>query len=117
MVRGSMKGYINKRLFCEYGKMLIYHLHATGKINQTNLVLMDSHYSHVFNYGYMSMMCERNIKCFPIEPHTSHWEQPLDKNPFSGFKDAFNEAMCRFNRATAARGITKSEFLQVFNVA
>ena len=117
LVRGSKKGYINKKLFCEYGKMLIYHLHATGKINKTNLVLMDSHYSHVFNYGYMSMMYERNIKCFPIEPHTSHWGQPLDKNPFSGFKDAFSEAMHKFNRATGARGITKSEFFQVFNVA
>ena len=54
---------------------------------------------------------------FPIEPHSSHWGQPLDKNPFSGFKDTFNEAMHKFNRATGGRGIAKSEFFSVFNVA
>ena len=117
LVRGSKKGYINKKLFAEYGKMLIYHLHATGYINKPNLILMDSHYSHVFNYCYMSMMFERNIKVFPIEPHSSHWGQPLDKNPFSGFKHAFNETMRKFNRSTGGRGITKQEFFSVFNVA
>ena len=30
LVRGSKKGYINKKLFAEYGKMLIYHLHASA---------------------------------------------------------------------------------------
>ena len=65
----------------------------------------------------MSMMFERNIKVFPIEPHSSQWGQPLDKNPFSGFKHAFNETMHKFNRTTGGRGITKQEFFSVFNVA
>ena len=55
LVRGSKKGYINRKLFAEYGKMLIYHLYATGQINKANLILMDSHYSHVLQlllYGY-----------------------------------------------------------------
>ena len=117
LVRGSKKGYINKKLFAEYGKMLIYHLYGNGQINKPNLILMDSHYSHVFNYCYMAMMYEKNIRVFSIEPHSSHWGQPLDKNPFSGFKDAFNEAMQKFNRATGGRGIAKSEFFSVFNVA
>ena len=34
---------------------------------------------------------------FVLEPHTSHWGQPLDKNPFLAFKDAFNEGMQKFN--------------------
>ena len=48
--------YINKKLFAEYGKMLIYHLHTTGQIHKPNLILMDSHFSHVFNYCYMAMI-------------------------------------------------------------
>ena len=56
MVRGSKKGYINKFLFAEYGKRLIYHLHAAGQLDKPNLILMDSHYSHVFNYCYMKMI-------------------------------------------------------------
>ena len=54
---------------------------------------------------------------FPIEPHSSQWGCPLDKNPFSGFKHAVNEAMHKFNRTTGSKGITKQEFFSVFNVA
>ena len=89
IICGSKKGYINKKLFAEYGKIFIYHLHATGQIKKPNLILMDSHYSHVFNYCYMQLMYERIVKVFAIEPHSSHWGQPLDKNPFSGFKHHF----------------------------
>ena len=117
LVCGSKKGYINKKLFAEYGKMLIYHLHMTGQIYKPNLILMDSYYSHVFNYSYMAMMYDRLMKVFTIEPHSSHWEQPLDKNPFSGFKHAFSEAIRKFSHATCGRGITKSEFFSVFNIA
>ena len=117
LVMGSKKGYINKQLFAEYGKMLIYHLYGKGQLDKPNLVLMDSHYSHVFNYCYMQMMFSRNIKVFAIEPHASHWGQPLDKNPFSGFKDTFHDELRKFNCKTAGRAITKGEFFQVFNVS
>ena len=113
LVFGSKMGYINKKHLAKYGKILIYQLHATGQINKPNLILMDSHYLHVFNYCYMQLMYECNVKVFAIEPHSSHWGQPLDKNPFSGFKSAFNEAIRNFNRATAGRGITKAEFFSV----
>ena len=65
----------------------------------------------------MSMMFEHNIKVFTFEPHSSHWGKPLDKNPFSGFKHAFNKTMRKFNRTTGGRRITKQEFVSVFNVA
>ena len=93
LVQGSKKGYINKKLFAEYGKMLTYNLHGSGQLDKPNLQLMDSHYVHVFNYCFMQMMYCRDIKVFALEPHTSHWGQPLDKNPFLAFKDAFNEGM------------------------
>ena len=53
---------------------------------------------------------------FPIEPNSSHWGQLLDKNPFSGFKHSFNEAMHKFNRTTGCRGITNQGFFSVFSV-
>ena len=114
LVHSSKKGYINKKLFAECGKMLIYHLHATGMINKPNLILIDSHYSHVFKWCYMEMMYQRQVKVFAIEPHSSHWGQPLDKNPFSGFKNAFNETMRKFNRSTYSKGITESLILFSF---
>ena len=97
--------------------MLIYHLYTSGQLDKPNLVLMDLHYVHVFNYCFMHMMFHQDIKVFALEPHTSHWGQPLDKNPFSAFKDAFNEGICKFNRKVGGRSIQKSEFFTVFNVA
>ena len=117
MVRGSKKGYINKFLFAEYGKRLIYHLHAAGQLDKPNLILMDSHYSHVFNYCYMKMMFDKDINVMALEAHSSHSAQPLDKNPFSAFKQEFNFQMKRFNRSVGGRAITKQEFFPVFNIA
>ena len=119
MVRGSSKGYINKFLFAEYGKRFLYYLYATKSIanGKRNIVLMDSHYSHVFNYCFMKMMYERNIKVMALPPHSSHWAQPLDKNPFSAFKEQFNRQMRIFLRKSGARGLQKDEYMSVFNVA
>ena len=78
---------------------------------------MDSHYVHVFNYCFMKMMYCHDIKVSVLEPHTSHWGQPLDQNPFLAFKDAFNESMCKFNTRVGGRFIQKSEFFSVFTVA
>ena len=119
MVRGSPKGYINKKLFADYGKKLIYHLYATNSLGngKRNIILMDLHYSHVFNYCFMRMMYERNIKVIALPPHSSHWAQPLDKNPFSSFKEEFNKAMRSFLRKSGGRGLKKDEYMSVFNVA
>ena len=119
MVRASKKGYINKKLFADYGKKLLYHLYATNMIGngKRNIILMDSHYSHVFNYCFMRMMYERNIKVIALPPHSSHWAQPLDKNPFSSFKEQFNKAMRCFLRKSGGRGLKNEEYMSVFNVA
>ena len=97
--------------------MFIYHLHAAGQLDKQNLLLMDSHYAQVFNYCFMQMMYCWDINVFVLESLTSHWGQPLDKNPFLVFKDAFNEGMPKFNRRVGGRSIHKSEFFSVFNVA
>ena len=117
MVRGSKKGYINKFLFAEYGKRLIYHLHVVGQLDKLNLILMDSHYSHVFNYCFMKMMFDKDIKVMALEAHSSYYSRPLDKNPFSTFKMEFNNQIKRFNRSLGSRAITKAEFFLVFNLA
>ena len=117
MVCSSKKGYINKNLFAEYGKIFLYHLFAEGQLDKPNLIVMDSHYAHTFNYVYMKMMYERDIKVMGLKPHTSHLIQPLDKNPFSAFKDAFNNSLCKYNRQMGAKFLKKEDFFSVFNVA
>ena len=66
---------------------------------------------------YSIIVTCRDIKVFAIKPDTSHWGQPLDKNPFLGFKDAFHVELRKFNHRAAGRAITKGEFFQVFNMA
>ena len=97
LVCSSKKGYINKQLFAEYGKMLLYHLHAQGQLDRPNLIVMDSHYSHTFNYCYMNIMYTHDIKLIGIKSQTSHLNQPLHKNLFVSLKDSFNSEMCRYN--------------------
>ena len=36
---------------------------------------MDSHYSDVFNYCYMKMMFDKDIKAMALEAHSSHYSQ------------------------------------------
>ena len=52
-----------------------------------------------------------------LEAHSSHLLQPLDKNPFSGFKQAFNKYLRKWNRTNGARPIRADEFFSVFNLA
>ena len=65
----------------------------------------------------MKMMYQQNIKVLALNPHTSHWAQPLDKNPFSSFKDQFNKQMHMFLRKSGGRALQKSEYMSLFNVA
>ena len=112
MVRGSKKGYINKP-FADYGNKLIPHLCANGKLGQgkRHNILVDSHYSHIFNYCFMKMIYERNIKVLALNPHTSHWAQPLHKNPFSSFKEHFNRQIRIFLRKSGGRALQKTEHM------
>ena len=63
------------------------------------------------------MMYERNIKVIALPPHISHWAQPLDKNPFSTFKEQFNKEIRKFLRKSGGRALQKTEYMSVFNVA
>ena len=52
-----------------------------------------------------------------LEAHTSHAMQPLDKNPFSAFKNAFNGYLRKWNRKNGGRKIRGDEYFSVFNLA
>ena len=51
-------------------------------------------------------MFDKDIKVMTLEAHSSHFAQPLDKNPFSAFKQEFNFQMKWFNRSVGGRAIT-----------
>ena len=51
----------------EYGTRLIYHIASHGSLDDNHLLLMDSHYSHTFNYGFMDMMRQNNITVLVVK--------------------------------------------------
>ena len=111
IVRASEKGYINKELFVEFGKSFVAYLKREQLDDGLpHLLLLDSHYSHLYNIQFLDLMKENNIAVFAIPPHTSHWMQPLDRGVFSSFKSAWRKEMKIFTRDTAGRKLDKRDF-------
>ena len=76
LVRVSDKGYINKELFVEFGKLFIGHLKRQELIDgRPHLLILDCHYSHLYNFQFLELMKEHSITVFAL-PCTLH--QSLD---------------------------------------
>lgn len=118
MVRASESGYINKELFTDFGKSFIKFLATSGlKDGLPHLLVLDCHYSHLYNIDFLQLMKENNIHVFALPPHCSHWLQPLDRGVFRSFKQGWQDAMKSHTRNTAGRKLDKNEFFRVFNQA
>ena len=115
LVRVSEKGYVNKELFAEFGQLFIQYLQRQELLDgRPHLLLLDSHYSHLYNIQFLELMKHNNITVFALPPHTSHWMQPLDRGVFSSFKQAWQQEMKLFTRNTAGRKLEKKDFFRVF---
>lgn len=117
LVRASENGYINKQLFQEFGMAFVTYLQKNGMTSLPHLLVLDSHYSHLYNYEFLEMMKTNNVHVFAIPPHTSHWLQPLDVGVFRSFKNGWQKAMKEYTRDTAGRKLEKKDFFIVFNQA
>ena len=75
MVRSLKTGYIQSKLFAEYGEKLVNFI-KEKKLEGKHLLLLDSHSSHSFNLHFMRYMKGHGIEvlCFP--PHCTHLMQP-----------------------------------------
>ena len=109
-VKASRNGYISKHLFYEYGQHFINYLNTKKVLdNMCHLVLLDGHYTHMFNLDYMLLMKENNIKVLAFPPHVSHILQPLDKALFSSLKRWWNYYLDVYNQDHAGRKLPKAE--------
>lgn len=118
IVRASDKGYINKDLFLEFGKAFITFLQQRNLLDgKPHLVVLDSHYSHLYNIEFLELMRVNNVHVFALPPHCSHWLQPLDRGIFRSFKNAWNDEMKKYTRSVAGRKLEKKDFFLVFNPA
>ena len=115
MVRGSVTGYINGKLFQEFGEHFVRFL-TEKKIlagNNKVLLLLDIHKSHLFNLGFIEYMKSRNVEvcCFP--PHCTHILQLLDNTPFALLKADYQRKLMHVNRLMCGQRISRVTFSRV----
>jgi hypothetical protein len=87
----------------------IEKLKELGLHGKTNLLLLDGHYSHVFNIDFIELMDANQIKVLCLPPHTTQLLQPLDVSVFSPFKAYWNKFLRRSLRETAGMKLSKSQ--------
>ena len=51
---------------------LLKYLKDNGLANQKNLLIIDSHKSHLYNLPFYEAMISNNIEILTISPHTSY---------------------------------------------
>ena len=118
VVRASENGYINKDLFTEFGRSFVEYLRSSGMTDGLpHLLIMDSHYSHLYNLEFLQLMKDNEVHVFALPPHCSHWLQPLDRGVFRSFKQGWQNAMKEHTKNTAGRKLEKKDFFLVFNKA
>ena len=113
VIRATKTGYINSKLFAEYGEKFIQFLQEKKLYGGKNLLLLDSHSSHSFNMHFMKYMQAHGVEvlCFP--PHCTHLMQPLDDVPFGGLKNAYQQEILDYNFKFSAKKLSKVEFFRV----
>jgi hypothetical protein len=100
----------------EFGKQFLKFLQTAGLLDgRPHVILLDSHYSHLYNIEFLEMMLHNNIRVFALPSHCSHWLQPLDRGVFSSFKKAWCEEMRMFTRSAAGGKLEKRDFFRIFN--
>ena len=82
----SIKGYITKAKFHEYGLHFIKYLKTNCMLGRKHLLIVDGHKSHLYNLLFYELMRVNDIEVLIISPHTSHLLQHLDSAPFGAFK-------------------------------
>ena len=111
LVRVSDKGYINKDLFLEFGLSFVSFLQRENLMDgKPHVVVLDSHYSHLYNVEFLELMRKNDIHVFALPSHCSHWLQPLDRGIFRSFKSAWNDEMKSYTRSFAGRKLEKKDF-------
>ena len=73
VVRVSKKGYINKELFFEFSKLFIKFLKEKHLFDgRPHLLLLDSHYSHLYNLDFLTLMKNESQQCSCLCHTSSH---------------------------------------------
>lgn len=103
-------GYIDKHRFHLYAVKWVIWMKTKGFLGRNNVLVLDSHKSHVYNISFLEEMIENKISVISIPPHTSHIVQPLDSVPFAEFKRNWNAEMDEYNFDSHGQALPKGQF-------
>ena len=111
MIRCSESGYINRKLFMQYGKFFVDWLQRQGHTGE-NLVLLDLHKSHLYNAPYLTLMKAHKVSVCSFPPHCTQALQPLDDVPFAQLKKHWDKFLEHHNESENSRALSTREFLE-----
>ena len=116
LLRKSASGYINTKLFLEYGQEFVSFLKQNHILQGNNkaMILMDMHKSHLFNWEFINLMKENNVEVCGFPPSCTHLLQPLDDLPFGNFKREYQKDLLHLNRVLCGNRMTKQQFFRIF---
>lgn len=110
----SDSGFINKQIFYVAGQKFVRWLQREERLNLPQILLLDGHSSHTFNYPFMCEMKENNITVFFFPAHCSHVVQPLDSVPYANLKSLWERQMLEYNLDNLGRILRKDNWFRVF---
>ena len=116
LLRASSSGYINSKIFFEYGEEFVKFLKRENILQGRNkiLLLMDLHKSHLFNYDLMNIMRDNNVEVCGFPPHCTHLVQPLDDTPFVCFKTEWQKELMVLNWYLCGHRMSRQQFFRCF---
>jgi hypothetical protein len=103
----NKSSYITVEIFHDFIKHFVSH---KPQGNKPNILLHDGHSTHVSDPDTLQYALDNNVIMISIPPHTSHYNQPLDRSFFRSLKVHYYSACNNWIKQNPVRGITKVQF-------
>jgi hypothetical protein len=119
MIRQTESGYINSKTFDEYGvKFLAFLKDKKLDTPGRNVILLDSHSSHIYNAPYLQRMKDAGVRIWTFPAHVTHLLQPLDAVPFGVMKRCWQAQLSKWCFQHSGQTLGKSkEFFDLLEPA
>ena len=125
VVKVSAKGYVNDKIFYEWGQLFLTHLKKLGLDDDVNVLTFDGHGSHIYNLPLMQdLLCNNvstitfephmthtTIATITFEPHMTHTTQPVDQHPLAIFKRFYLFCLAVWCRKHKGKALQKESIL------
>ena len=113
----SDNGWITKEIFLRTGRKFLKFLESQGWLGRHQLLLMDGHSSHAYNFAFVQLMAAHNVTVVLFPPHCTHFMQPYDSVMLAMLKRNWQDCMRIWNRRHGGVKLGKASFFIPFRRA